>query len=263
MRRINIVYILAAVLLVQILLATMVYNEPTFTTSETEYFQASKAFLNQAVNVAGSNWVFNESTRNVEISVTQASVFERSIYDVGIYVNTPLVKNATLHAKLLVSEIVTNRSLVRAFVVLNNGTNTVELSYCIGMELEDVNPDPKAPSYSYLYFTVSNMSNSWVTINRNVVDDLAAKNISIGTDDNWKISRYCIGAMLYQGDELVSQNVLVDTDQTFLDIGAVLVLPGGSAVNMTVLLLIVGLFVFSVALLVVDYKIYQRGKTTH
>lgn len=263
MKRINVVHILGVVLVLEILLSTVAYSEPSFTTANVERFDVSKITQNQAVNVVDEKWTFNSSTNYLEISMRKASAFESSLYDVGVPVNTPLVGNPAFHARLFVSNLNVSDDLIRAFIVLANETHVIELNYLIGKEQEDDIPDPKAPNYIYLYTSISNATNDWVTIDRDIIGDLAAKNVSIETDGSWKISGFSIGGILYQKNELAAPIILVDVNQTYLDFGGIKVYSGNASVNTPIILLIAGLFIFSSLVLVVEsIKFQRRNKTT-
>jgi len=261
MKRMSVVYVLAVLLITQILLSTVVNNEPSFKTTTREQFDVSKIAQNQAVNVATEKWMFNSSTKFLEISMRKASAFERSLYDIGVPINTLLVGNTTLHTKLYASNLDVNDSVIRAFVTLVNETHTIELNYCVGREVKVLNPDPNLPTNFHLYTSVSNSSNCWITIDRDIVGDLVAKNVSIKTDGNWRISKLCVGGILYQENELAAISMLVDVDQTYLALGATKVYPSDASIN-PVILLIAGLFVFSCMVLFVDNVMFRRKNKT-
>ncbi len=258
MKRIRVVYIVVAVLILEILLSTMAYNEPSFTTVNVERFDVSRITQNHAVNVVDEKWAFSSSTNYLEISMRKASAFERSLYAVGVPTNTPLFGDSTFHARVFVSNLNVNDDVIRAFVVLVNETHVIESNYCIGRKLEDEIPSPNVPAHSYLYMSVSKASDGWVTVDRDIVGDLASKNVSIETDGSWRISKFCIGGMLYQKSESAALSMLIDVDQTYLDLGVVKVFPDNASVNTPIVLLIAGLFVFSCIVLVVESVTFQR-----
>ncbi len=262
LKRINVIYVLAAVLISEILLSTVAYNELSFKTANVERFDVSRITQNKAENVIDEKWTFNSSTNYLEISMRKASASERSLYDVGVPINTPIVGDPTVHARLFVSNLNINDSRIRAFVVLVNETHDIELNYYIGREPEDEIPDPNTQTHLYLYTSVSNASNGWVTIDRDIARDLAAKNVSIETDGSWRISKFCIGGIIYQTNESAALSMLVDVDQTYLDLRGVKVYSGNASVNTPIILLISGLCVFSGIVLVVDNVIFRRRNKT-
>lgn len=262
MRRVHVVHVSTAVLILEILLSTFVYDEPSYTTTNVERFDVSRITQNHAINVVNEKWTFNSSANYLEISMEKSLGFERSLYDVGVPVNTPLLGDPALHAGLLVSNLNVNDDLVRAFIVLANETHVIEMNYLIGRELEDATPDPEAPAYFYLYTTVSNASDGLIMIDRKIAGDLAAKNVSIEADGSWRISKFCIGGILYQENESAALSVLVDVDQTYLDLGGVKVHPDNASVNVPIIFLIAGLFAFSCIVLVVDSVMFQRRNET-
>lgn len=262
MKRIHVVYVLTAVLVLEFLLSTMAYNEPSYTIINRESFDVSRITQNQAVNVVNGKWTFNSSNGYLEISMRKALAFERSLYDVGIPVNTPLIGNPTLHARLFVSNLNASYDLIRVFAVLANETHVIETNYFVGRELEEEDPDPNAPTYLYVYTSVSNHSNGWITVDRKIVEDLAAKNISIEADGSWRILKLCVGGMIYQENESTVLSMLVDADQTYLDLEGVKVYPDNASVNMPIILLIAGLFVLSCIAFVGDSVMFQQRNKT-
>jgi hypothetical protein len=105
---------------------------------------------------------------------------------------------------------------------------------------------------------LSNVSNIWITAERNLVADLAAKNVTTGTNGHWKIVTFLVGGILFPKNETWTFSILVDLNQTYMALGETKVYTGNASLRTPILISIGGLCLLSLIVLVVYGIVFKR-----
>jgi hypothetical protein len=82
---------------------------------------------------------------------------------------------------------------------LTNTTNTIILSYTVGLVEGDRIPETTAPSYSYAFYQVGNEMNMWVNGERNIYQDIVGKGIAVD-GEKWRVDKVIFGFLSYASE---------------------------------------------------------------
>jgi hypothetical protein len=212
--------VVLCLLVSEVLLATQLY--PQFspaTSSGNEVFSVStgsaKLIPHAEVNVRNSSskilggLLLMSARRLQELGV--------SMYDVRYDVDVPLRSDLGLTYSIFASNMDTNASSTYIRLEITNNTNTIILSYNVGLVEADRIPETTAPSYSYAFYQVGSEVNTWVNGERNIYQDIIDKSIEVD-GEKWRVGKVIFGFLSYSSESGDSNfySCVFDLNQTSL-----------------------------------------------